>query len=81
VFFGGVAPLAGALACACGDPAIAGPLCVLFVPAGGTVDFGAKKRAHNKITPIDSNDAAKSRISWLKSLFFPGSLTKGPHGG
>jgi hypothetical protein len=54
---------------------------VLFVPAGGTVDFGAKNRAHNKITPIDSNDAAKSRISWLKSLFFPGSLTKGPHGG
>src|ERR1700738_4627165 len=72
----GNAGFAGELAA---GPAVAGALCAGRFGRGGTISgFGAKKRAHSRITPIDSSDATKIRSSGVRFFFFCGSLTNGP---
>jgi hypothetical protein len=45
-------------------PGVAGAVCTdRFVCGGRTGGFGEKNRVHNKITPIESRDAASNRIS------------------
>jgi hypothetical protein len=47
-----------------GLPGVAGAVCAdRFVCGGRTGGFGEKNRVHNKITPIESRDAASKRIS------------------
>jgi hypothetical protein len=63
-----------------GAPATLGPVCTALLAGGGRIGFGEKNFAHSKITPIDSSDAASSRISCPNFVFFSGSLKNGPLG-
>jgi hypothetical protein len=45
-------------------PGVAGALCAERFACGGKIGgFGEKNRVHNKVTPIESKDAANKRIS------------------
>ena len=52
-----------------------------FACGNWTGGFGAKNFAHNRITPMDNNDAARIRSSGVNLSFCPGKLKNAPHFG